>query len=172
MPNQVYGVDVYEAGAAQNLKTKVAHAGWVGIITYNDMHGNYRVKSEVLVASGTISTSRVVTYSTPGDAPDDAFFRDSYIVISVQPQNASVSVGTTQVLSVTAAAIPGAPVTYQWLKSTTAGGGTFASIGGATSATVSIANTNTDNNGFRYAVDVSSAGAATVRSELITLSVA
>ena len=37
------------------------------IQTYNDMHGNFRVKSETLVASSSIT----------GDAADDAKFPDS-----------------------------------------------------------------------------------------------
>lgn len=31
---------------------KPAHTGWVGVTTYTDMHGNFRVKTEVLVAAG------------------------------------------------------------------------------------------------------------------------
>ena len=43
------------------------HAGWVGIQTYNDMHGNFRVKTETLVASSSIT----------GDADDDTKLPDS-----------------------------------------------------------------------------------------------
>ena len=42
-------------------------AGWVGISTYTDSHGNFRVKSETLVAGSSIS----------GDAGDDVQFKDS-----------------------------------------------------------------------------------------------
>ena len=48
----VYGVDETELGNAANTQYAVAHGGWVGITTYNDMHGNLRVKSETLVAIG------------------------------------------------------------------------------------------------------------------------
>ena len=69
---EIYGVDTTEqtvANAASGEARKYAppHAGWVGIQTYNDMHGNFRVKSETLVASSSIT----------GDAADDAKFPDS-----------------------------------------------------------------------------------------------
>ena len=52
--NEIFGVDVAEAQAARedNSQYKPAHSGWVGITTYNDTHGNLRVKTEVLVAGG------------------------------------------------------------------------------------------------------------------------
>ena len=70
--SEIYGVDTTEqtvANAASGEARKYAppHAGWVGIQTYNDMHGNFRVKSETLVASSSIT----------GDAADDAKFPDS-----------------------------------------------------------------------------------------------
>jgi len=46
----VFGVDETELGNAANTQYAVSHEGWVGITTYNDMNGNLRVKSEVLVA--------------------------------------------------------------------------------------------------------------------------
>ena len=56
--NEIFGVDVAEAQASRSAadpgirKYKPAHSGWVGITTYNDTHGNLRVKTEVLVAGG------------------------------------------------------------------------------------------------------------------------
>ena len=69
---EIYGVDTTEqtvANAASGEARKYAppHAGWVVIQTYNDMHGNFRVKSETLVASSSIT----------GDAADDGKFPDS-----------------------------------------------------------------------------------------------
>jgi hypothetical protein len=61
----VFGVDSVEVGVAATTPYAVAHSGWVGITTYVDTHGNLRVKHEVLVAGGILSTS---------DAPDDAVF--------------------------------------------------------------------------------------------------
>lgn len=70
----VFGVDTTEQGvvnalAGNNDKRKYAapHAGWVGLTTYRDMHGNFRVKAETLVASSSITT----------DAGDDEIFADS-----------------------------------------------------------------------------------------------
>ena len=66
----VFGVDEIEIGIA-NTATGDArlyappHTGWVGITTFEDMHGNLRVKHEVLVAGGINTTS---------DAADDALF--------------------------------------------------------------------------------------------------
>ena len=67
---EVYGVDTAEqqftnsgsAATAEQKKYNPAHAGWVGITTYTDMHGNLRVKTECFVAGSSIT----------GDAQDDA----------------------------------------------------------------------------------------------------
>ena len=57
----VFGVGTTEAGIARTTTVGgkagaygVSHAGWVGVTTYVDNHGNFRVKSEVLVAGSTI----------------------------------------------------------------------------------------------------------------------
>lgn len=63
--SSVYGVDEIEVGAAATTAYAVTHGGWVGITSYIDMHGNLRVKNEVLVAGGILTTS---------DAPGDAYF--------------------------------------------------------------------------------------------------
>ena len=65
----VFGVDVTETqvAGASGSKYKPAHAGWVGITTYRDMHGTLRVKTETLVAGSSITT----------DAADDAQYPDS-----------------------------------------------------------------------------------------------
>ena len=53
----VYGVDHLEVGVAATTAFAVAHSGWVGITSYVDTHGNVRVKSEVLVAGGILTTT-------------------------------------------------------------------------------------------------------------------
>ena len=69
---EIFGVDVTEQQVV-NAKTgdlrKYAppHAGWVGITTYVDGNGNFRVKTEVLVAGSSISA----------DSSDDTKFADS-----------------------------------------------------------------------------------------------
>ena len=73
--SSVFGVDQLEVAVAagrtvggKNAAYAVAHSGWVGVTTYVDTHGNFRVKSEVLVAGGISTTS---------DANDDSRFPDS-----------------------------------------------------------------------------------------------
>ena len=74
-PGEIFGVDVTEAqligsgttATATQKKFSPAHAGWVGITTYVDGNGNFRVKTEVLVAGSSIS----------GDASDDAKLPDT-----------------------------------------------------------------------------------------------
>ena len=74
--NEIFGVDVTEAQVSRNAadpgirKYKPAHAGWVGITTYVDSDGNFRVKSETLVAGGGDGFIE-------GDATDDTKFADS-----------------------------------------------------------------------------------------------
>jgi hypothetical protein len=71
--SSVFGVDTTETtvAAGRTVGGKVgaygvAHAGWVGVTTYVDMHGNFRVKSETLVAFSGIGS----------DAADDARYPD------------------------------------------------------------------------------------------------
>ena len=62
-------VEVSVANAATGSARKYAptHAGWVGVTTYIDTHGNFRVKTETLVAGSSII----------GDADDDSLYPDS-----------------------------------------------------------------------------------------------
>ena len=56
----VYGISTAISGSYH-----VPHQGWVGVTTYVDMHGNLRVKSEVLVAMSGITTTSDSINSTP-----------------------------------------------------------------------------------------------------------
>jgi hypothetical protein len=65
-PSLIYGVDANEVSVASTTAYAVTHSGWVAIgATYIDAEGNLRVKHEVLVAGGILTTS---------DASDDAIF--------------------------------------------------------------------------------------------------
>ena len=55
----VYGISTAISGSYH-----VPHQGWVGVTTYVDMHGNLRVKSEVLVAMSGITTTTDAINST------------------------------------------------------------------------------------------------------------
>mgnify|MGYP003347138456 CR=1 FL=1 len=78
LTNYIAGVSTTEqtVAVAAGSKYKPAHAGWVGVHTYTDMHGNLRVKSETLVAMSGISTG-VPTYTSYGDANDNARYPNS-----------------------------------------------------------------------------------------------
>lgn len=162
--NDIYGADGnIEVPANSGTQYALTHAGWVGIKTYVDASGALRVKTETLVAMSGISTG-TASYAAAGDAADDTVLQDLKIVISAQPSSQTVGVGTTATFSVTAATSPaGGSLTYQWQRSTNSGS-TYSNIGGATSSTVSIANTNTANNGYYYRVRIASTGARNVFS--------
>lgn len=156
--NSVYGVDVYEAQAAVNTKQKVAHAGWVGVHTYIDCHGNYRVKSEVLVAMSGISTG-TASYGATGDAADDSVFPDYLITFTTQPSNRTgISTTSNTTFNVVATASPDATLTYQWEYASSVGAAYTALsndliYSNVTTATVGIASTSVTAdrpNGYYY----------------------
>jgi hypothetical protein len=176
--HNVYGVDIYEAASLapgnSGLSTQYGgiHAGWVGIHTYIDMHGNLRVKSETLVAFSGITTNVNATFTAAGDADDDTIFPDRYITVSISasPSN-SVGVGTTVTFTASATANPEASLSYQWQKSTSANGTSYNNISGAVGISTNISNNNTSNNNFNYRVVVVSDGGATATSDPIKLTV-
>ena len=60
---RIFGVDDAEQGVVNGKtgdarKYAPAHAGWVGISTHMDMHGNLRVKTETLVALNITSADQ------------------------------------------------------------------------------------------------------------------
>jgi len=185
--NRVYGVDEFEQTAATQSGSQyaAAHAGWVGVHTYIDTHGNLRVKSEVLVAMSGISTSALGTYTETGDADDDAVYADNYITISAQPSN-RVGIATTvaTTFAVTAAANDSAALSYQWQFSTAVGAAftnvTTGLLGGLiytnpTTATLGIAATTTTANrpnGYYYRVNITTAAGAAKTSDTARLTYA
>ena len=65
---KVFGVDATMASARSTASSKyaVTHAGWVGVQTYIDCHGNLRVKSETMVAlSGITTQTQVASHVLP-----------------------------------------------------------------------------------------------------------
>lgn len=50
----VYGIST--SAVAMGHSGSITHHGWVGVMTYMDMHGNLRVKTETLVAMSGITT--------------------------------------------------------------------------------------------------------------------
>jgi len=74
--SQVYGVDNTEHGVANaaNSQYTPAHAGWVGVTTYNNWDGTLRVKTEVLVAMGSDNNG---VGGIRNDADDDTQYPDT-----------------------------------------------------------------------------------------------
>ena len=66
--NNIIGVDDTEAQLAANKARGITTPGWTKYVTYTDMHGTTRYKTEVLV---------VMSSATTGDAPDDDVAADS-----------------------------------------------------------------------------------------------
>ena len=58
----VYGISTAGGAAAQNTSYAISHAGYVGVLTYMDNHGNLRVKAETLVALSGIQTGNAPIY--------------------------------------------------------------------------------------------------------------
>ena len=61
----VYSVDATNIDATAGDGLSADGAGWVGVQTYVDTHGNLRVKSEVLVAMSGIETGGRPKFPTP-----------------------------------------------------------------------------------------------------------
>jgi len=168
--HNVYGVDIYETGllapGASGLSTQYGgfHAGWVGIHTYIDMHGNFRVKSETLVAMSEITSGTFPTYTATGDADDDAVFADAAITITSQPASVGVGTTATATFSVSASVVPSyAPLSYQWYEE-----GSI--LTGESGTSVSIANTDASKDGYEYQVVITS-GDVTATSGIATMTV-
>jgi hypothetical protein len=62
----IYGVASEGLDNAQSSSFALTHAGWVGVTTYIDASGNYRVKSETLVAMSGITTGNAPAFP-PGN---------------------------------------------------------------------------------------------------------
>lgn len=183
LTNFIEGVDEYEAVAlkATGSKYAVAHAGWVGVHTYTDMHGTVRVKSETLVAMSGISSNTPPTYFATGDANDDATLPDRYITITTQP-TAVVGIATTSATSLTvlAAATPLIGVSTAWYYAYPVGAGftalsnglIFSNVTGAVLGIAATTVTATRPNGYSFRAVVTAAGGATATSDTVTVTYA
>ena len=95
-------------------------------------------------------------YTTPADGNNNSVFdyREAGTApsITAQPQNQTVTVGNNATFSVTAT---GVSLVYQWQLSTN-GGSSYTTISGATSASYTVSNATSSQNGNRYRVIVRS----------------
>ena len=75
---RIYGVDRQEIGVA-NAAANAHHTGWIHFMDYTDSQGNYRQKSEVLVAmSKNFATNATLHVQVTGfDADDDTVIPDT-----------------------------------------------------------------------------------------------
>ena len=153
------GVDRAEAAVAANRAKGLKTPGWVEYRTYTDAQGNTRHKADVLVAFAGDFTS--------GD--NDTLAPE--ITITEQPSGATVFSGATATFTVTATRTGTGSLGYQWQKQED-GAGAWSDVSGATSASyttdaLTVASDNTD----KYRVVVSLAGAESVTSDAVTLTV-
>jgi hypothetical protein len=154
------GVSVIEATQAVNIAKGINTPGWVQYTTYTDAQSNVRNKSEVLVAMSTIT----------GDSTTDTLAPE--LTITAQPQDISVIEPATATFSVTATRTGTGTVTFQWQKADVLTPTTWVDIAGATSTSFTTgATTVADDNGDRYRVIVSVAGADSKTSTAATLTV-
>jgi len=58
----VYGAAAAGTASAAGTRYELTHAGWVGVTTYVDCHGQLRVKKETLVAMSGITTGNSPIY--------------------------------------------------------------------------------------------------------------
>jgi hypothetical protein len=176
---QIHGADVNEVISTRTT-LGLSHAGWVGIKTYIDSHGNLRNKSEVLVAMSGITTGTALPTGEGGDADDDQILPDSVIIISAQPS----SVGITTVdlpddvtFSVTAATSPVAlSLSYEWEFSSDAGIAYTAlsddsTYSGTDTTGLGVTVTDQSLDGYYYRVKISATGVTTVFSDPAILGV-
>lgn len=159
-----FGVDTQEivAESAQQPNYRASHSGWVKTTpAYVDSGGSFRLKSEVLVAMGSMT----------GDAEDNVF-QDYTIIIDTQPANVTVTSPANLVLSVAASTVPaGGTLTYQWMRRT-APGQNFQEISGATSNTLTIASGDANYvNGYTFRCNISATGALMLPSNSATATI-
>jgi hypothetical protein len=145
----------------------------------NNLTGNLS-----LIAAGGLSIAAngsTLTLTASADVGNSTIDGGDYvgqllygITFGTQPQSvtaiASNNSAATANFTVSATAIGGASVNYQWQSSSDAGS-TWSSINNATSATLSLSNLTTANSGVRYRAAASSTGAVTAYSQSALLTV-
>lgn len=163
-PVGTWGVDTTEA-RAQNVN---GHAGWV-LRTVGSGGRAGRIIEETLVAMGSMT----------GDSEDTVFY-DALLSIVTQPTNKSIVAGggNTATFSIVVSSQPDATITYLWQYNNgsswvNAANGSPANTTytGNTSASLVVTPTTTEANAAIYRVVASSAGATSVTSANVILTV-
>lgn len=148
-------IDATEAGLAANRERGLVSPGWWSYQTYTDAAGNTRHKAECLVNIQDPESNAAETQADDAIAADVA----AVIAIAVQPADASVAVGATMTLSVTATSTPpgdSSLLSYQWQKKD---GTRFKNIAGATTFQYQVA-TYAEENAGTYRVKITSSNGA------------
>ena len=148
-------IDATEAGLAANRERGLVSPGWWSYQTYTDHAGNTRHKAECLVNIQGPESNAAETQADDAIAADVA----ATIAIAVQPADASVAVGATMTLSVTATSTPpgnSSLLSYQWQKKD---GNRFKNISGATAFQYQVA-TYAEENAGTYRVKITSSNGA------------
>lgn len=151
--------------------------GTAGEVAYDSqgyfyLHDGTQWRRIQLATFGVVPTERLLTENDDSllSETGDYIAHDgnpAYVFITVQPQNATTS-GATASFSVSAYATDTSTVTYQWQEFT---GTIWANISAATSSTLSLGGLTSSDNGNQYRVNVGSDTAATVTSDVATLTV-
>ena len=132
-----------------------ARDSWLYIaVLQTNAAGNYLVV--VTNAYGSVTSQVAVLTVLPGNAP----------FITTQPQSRTNVVGTTATFAVTATGAP--PLVYQWLKNgaSLVDGG---SVSGASTATMTLANAQTDDAGGYQVIVANAFGSVTSQVAMLTV---
>lgn len=128
-----------------------------GLLNTVDDGDLYRVAVSATNAVSVISQSALLTVPA------------NQITITSQPTNQTASAGAAT-FAVSASIQPSGTILYQWEKSTD-GGATWAAVGGATSAVLSLTGQTSANDGDQYRVVVGSSGLSGVTSSAAVLAI-
>lgn len=160
----VYLVSNEEATTSEARAKGITGPGWWRYTSYTDANGRVRHKAECLVAMSVVGAAA-------GDAADDAILPEpGTITIDTQPEAASVIAPATAAFTVVASIDTDSVLAYQWQSSADVGV-TWANVVGADEATYTTAATTTADDGVMYRVIVSAAGAKSVTSTGVALTV-
>jgi len=155
----IYGISASEVSTDEAKNVGINTTGWGKYTTYVDGNGRTRHKFESLVAMGTIS----------GDAGDDNLLPESgTITIDTQPVDDAVAAPAPGMFTVVASIDTDSSLTYQWQEFD---GVDWVELTGEDSATFTTEATTSADDSRQFRVIVMAAGADSVTSDVITLTV-
>ena len=157
-------VDDNEAKVPANIARGINNAGWWQYYTWEDANGNTRHQAECLIAFGS-----AVASVTGDNDEDDTVALDTDIVITTQPESQSVASPAGAEFTVVAENFADVVQTYEWFVDDVAVVAS-AVYSGEDSDTLVIAD-STGLDGKVYKVVISAAGATSVTSDEVTLTV-